>query len=501
MKGKISKIKNTKGELALPVTTVEAVYLEDGKTKLSDEIKDVLKYEEFDDESVTAEIPSVIEEIDGIKKDIDEINSSLDNIVNDYTLINYPTNFSIIEEFKIPIFKSGNKYFTDFDIRCKKIKNGGKTYYISTLGDDNNDGLSISTPFKTFEKALSMSDIETLFVCSGNYFYKTNFSSKITVNKSINIIGQDNVNIVLGEKVTYVKHATLPNTWQISYFTDVQHIIDTKYKDENNCFVELIKVVGSADVDNTLNSFASGSNTYLRLLDNREPDDYVFVGSKSNISFTITSVDNIQSKVYMENINIIGSTVPFTIITPTGQPLKNIMYGYKCKFLNSATYNSLNSLGADTFLVECEANGSNKDGFNYHASGGKIPHSIEIDCKGIGNGRNTDDDHNNGSTTHDGGKIIRINCYYSSNQGGNVADTNSGSQSFNVGCISSNSVTSNIEKNSNYTAHENAELWLIGCKSYNSNNDLRVENNAKIHLSNSELLAGNNIVIDNGTID
>ena len=32
MKGKISKIKNTKGELALPITTVEAVYLEDGKT-------------------------------------------------------------------------------------------------------------------------------------------------------------------------------------------------------------------------------------------------------------------------------------------------------------------------------------------------------------------------------------------------------------------------------------------------------------------------------------
>ena len=80
MKGKISKIKNTKGELALPITTVEAVYMKDGTTKLSDEIKDVLKYETFDDESVTAEIPSVIEQIDGIKKDIGEINSSLDNI-------------------------------------------------------------------------------------------------------------------------------------------------------------------------------------------------------------------------------------------------------------------------------------------------------------------------------------------------------------------------------------------------------------------------------------
>ena len=78
MKGKISKIKNTKGELALPVTTVEAIYMEDGITKLSDEMKDVLKYEEFDNEDITAEIPSVKEEINGIKKNISEINSSLD---------------------------------------------------------------------------------------------------------------------------------------------------------------------------------------------------------------------------------------------------------------------------------------------------------------------------------------------------------------------------------------------------------------------------------------
>lgn len=40
MKGKISKIKNTKGELALPITTTEAVYSEDGKT-LNDEIDDI----------------------------------------------------------------------------------------------------------------------------------------------------------------------------------------------------------------------------------------------------------------------------------------------------------------------------------------------------------------------------------------------------------------------------------------------------------------------------
>lgn len=88
MKGKISKIKNTKGELALPITTVEAIYMEDGITKLSDEMKDVLKYEEFDDESITAEIPDVVEKINGIEKDISEINSSLDNKRDKHDKIN-----------------------------------------------------------------------------------------------------------------------------------------------------------------------------------------------------------------------------------------------------------------------------------------------------------------------------------------------------------------------------------------------------------------------------
>ena len=66
MKGKISKIKNTKGELALPVTTVEAIYMEDGKT-LNDELDNI------ENEKATRQ------EVDVERKRIDNINSSLDN--------------------------------------------------------------------------------------------------------------------------------------------------------------------------------------------------------------------------------------------------------------------------------------------------------------------------------------------------------------------------------------------------------------------------------------
>ena len=80
MKGKIFKIKNTDDELVLPITTTEAVYLEDGKT-LNDELDNI------ENEKATRQ------EVDVERKRIDNINSSLDNIEND--LLN---SFSIIPD-------------------------------------------------------------------------------------------------------------------------------------------------------------------------------------------------------------------------------------------------------------------------------------------------------------------------------------------------------------------------------------------------------------------
>ena len=74
MKGKISKIKNTKGELALPITTVEAIYMEDGKT-LNDEIENInSSLDNIEDEKATRQ------EVDVERKRIDNISSSLDTI-------------------------------------------------------------------------------------------------------------------------------------------------------------------------------------------------------------------------------------------------------------------------------------------------------------------------------------------------------------------------------------------------------------------------------------
>lgn len=175
MKGKISKIKNTKGELALPITTVEAVYMEDGTTKLSDEIKDVLKYEAFDDEGIIAEIPSVIEEIDGIKKNIGEINSSLETKAN------------IVDVF----FKNNGININDFDEETRSTFLNAQGIDVNYVLGENNVK-EINTTFLLPSKNLFNITNSTLnkYVYSGsgalgdNSAYDTTEFIKVKANTS-----------------------------------------------------------------------------------------------------------------------------------------------------------------------------------------------------------------------------------------------------------------------------------------------------------------------------
>lgn len=222
MKGKISKIKNTKGELALPVTTVEAVYLEDGKTKLSDEIKDVLKYEVLDDEGIIAEIPSVIEEIDGIKKNISEINSSLDNMSNLIEINNNKTTKMIAHrglsskapENTIPAIIEASKcgyWGVEFDVVETKDKN------FVLMHDDTVDRMTDGTGYV---KDKTLADIKTL-----------------TIDSGVNISSYPNLRVpTLDEAIqccrTYNLVPIIEVKWLYDYNTFINKINELKIQDE-----------------------------------------------------------------------------------------------------------------------------------------------------------------------------------------------------------------------------------------------------------------------------
>ena len=72
------------------------------------------------------------------------------------------------------------------------VPNSHNSYYVdSNEGDDSNDGLSWSSSLKSFNKALDLAhDNDDIYLSNGVYSQLDN--TKITISKSVNVIGSSN---------------------------------------------------------------------------------------------------------------------------------------------------------------------------------------------------------------------------------------------------------------------------------------------------------------------
>lgn len=86
------------------------------------------------------------------------------------------------------IYKLAGKYVAD--INTPKIKKtNGAVAFISPNGLHDNDGLSVNTPVKTINEALSVPNVETVIFLPGTYNANTHFFVGNAINTSVNIIG------------------------------------------------------------------------------------------------------------------------------------------------------------------------------------------------------------------------------------------------------------------------------------------------------------------------
>jgi hypothetical protein len=91
----------------------------------------------------------------------------------------------------------------------------------------------------------------------------------------------------------------------------------------------------------------------------------------------------------------------------------------------------------------------------------------------------------NGSTGHQGAKIVRINGKYYDNNGGSVADVQANTQSVNIGCIAFSPYTTG-GYSQNFTIQQaGAEMWLEGCLAVGAKYDIFCANDGTIHANNT----------------
>lgn len=421
-------------------------------------------------------------------------------LYNNYHLFNFPIALNSFFN-NIKIFESNDKKNYKHNITKEKLMlNTSNTFYISKDGDDNNDGTSWATAWKTLSRLINqVSDNSTVYVGEGIYGRADIPSTGMGYNiyKNLNIIGVGKVILTMSDNLEYTQNPTYPNVYQ-SVRAGVFKVIDIRGK-ENNVYSEMTKVSSLADCSVTINSYyEDGTNVYINNgeIVNSNNTLVELASSNSVLGIQANTEDN---DVYMENITIIGGNAPCLFIKNNGgNNTVPTVKCYNCKFLYGGSINNVVDVaGSKAIFMDCEASFGNKDGFNYYLSNNKPSYGMEINCKASNNGL-TSNNSNNGSTAHAGSQVIRINGSYYNNKGVNVGDIHDNTISLNFNCNAFDSFSTDETYKSDFGALGNlCKMYLYNCFAKgNSNNNLLSLGDSILYKSNCEY----NTTGGNGTI-
>ena len=373
----------------------------------------------------------------------------------------------------------------DLDVATLK-NNGGVTYYVSPNGNDNNDGLTPQNPLTKISTAIAKADAGTVILLDGVYNI-----NRIpgTIAKSINIIAAAGANprIIPFSSSSWTKVDGYTSVYKSSE-VNVYGVIDTTNLTGEGDYTPYTKVESIADVESGEHAYYTDSTgTYIHATGDIAQGT-VYPLQNSNPLLATFSGDE---KIYLEGIEIVGGGTYTVRAINSGdsRPMfiaKNCKFGYSCG-------NVLNLLSVDSICSGCVCVYGRNDGFNYHINNENanhiVPRSIEIDCKGRYNGFlgfkptgdiNTD----NGSTSHDGGAAIRVNCEYSGNTGPNVVDSGSGQQSVNIGCVAHHSTATSTQSCGFQMNGTGAEMFCDTCAAYSNDYGFRATGGAIVKMRN-----------------
>ena len=141
-------------------------------------------------------------------EELNKTNSSETELSNLYdstglTPISYDDDFD--HNNPIYIYKVDDEYTTNFDPSINKY-NTSNPVYIAPDGNDLTGNGSEGNPYQTLEQALSVEDVDTIYLKHGVYYLGTNFTNGLIINQAINLIGDDST-IYFGDSTNGLNEA------------------------------------------------------------------------------------------------------------------------------------------------------------------------------------------------------------------------------------------------------------------------------------------------------
>lgn len=400
------------------------------------------------------ELQDTNDAVDALSASIERQNSKLQfNIVPihtpaGFTWANNPISGRVYTDYN-------GYYYTDFDVADYE-PSGGVTYYVSPTGSSSNDGLTPDTPLNKMSTAYNKSDCGCIVLRGGVYNQGNNLTStKITKNISIKAYKDEKPIITTHSGSTFSVYSE--STYSANRGS-IDLVMDMSAVDSYGIFKSYEKKTSIADVQANAGTYAHISGVlYIHCLSDREPDTNILL---------LIQADNLYAEgnpvVYLEGLTVIGGYSP-VVVSNTQSNTNPKFYAKNCDFLYSFTTgnDAVMLQGTELSIIQnCRAMYALKDGFNYHAQYGTVPKAVEINCTGAFCG-NTDDSNDQGSTIHDGGSAIRVNCIYFRNFGSNVADE--AAESWNVGCVSYEPLAPNEGQRGCFFAITDTKMWLDSC--------------------------------------
>ncbi|MFA6719452.1 MAG: hypothetical protein WCS15_10260 [Prevotella sp.] len=426
----------------------------------------------------------------------DKLNTSSESIVIEKQLIAPPElNFG----FTLPNFYIGSdgvnppEFYSDCDL--ESLKPTGKTYYVDvTNGSSSNDGLTADTPLGLIEDAIKKPDVDVIVLAPGVYSHVTSgngywIAGSAVLPHNMSIICP-NGRAVISQRQSFSSGtwATVdgkPHTYRILR-TNTGRVFDSSVLDSHGDYSEMTHVTSIDAVEATAHSWYmdESSNVYVHTSDDRIPGEEIYLFFKVLYGIPVSNTYT----YYLENIDIEGGSSPFRLSHGN-------LYAKNCTFKYGTDSNGVSLWGSNAILMNCTAANNALDGFNYHISSfGWLCNAVEIDCIGRDNGGITWINSNkidNGSTAHEGCKVVRLNGQYMRNYGPNCIDITT-AKSWNINCVTTDTKlgSDTSSANAGFECLSDAVMWLDSCTATGTYYTTYVEsdNGAEMYYTNSRIL-------------
>lgn len=380
-----------------------------------------------------------------------------------------PTDFSVVEN-------QDGTFSSTYDWREPALQN---PRYVSLTGSDGGTGVDWANAWAGIDYAIDQHiadpTIDGIYVEGGEYRLPNRWDNAL-ITENLAIIGVGGMVVTSSRPstdLTFAPNGTYPDVHEATSGTTVAQVTDNGVVTLQGFGTRLVERASLAEVNANPGSwYYTGTTLYVRTSDSRAPDSDVV----TSLSVSNARINAPGKRVYIKNVHFLGSGSSSSNLNveAVGELVMVNVW-----LTHSRAGNSLDCDNADhTRFYNCITAEGWSDGFNYHNIPGTT-YSLEELCKSYNCGKDAGVYTNNGSTTHDGNYIIRVQGTYLGSHGPVVIDVNVGTQSWCLGCQALDSV--GVLANRDVGFYTETIMFLHRCTASGNTADLYADTGAKIY--------------------